>query len=280
MLGNWLFKACVFAVVLIGLSGWTAVRPRWVVYYSDQAQVEEFRNFGLVVLDSDRHPPLGPLSADGKTLLGYISLGEIEQQRPEFQAVKTEGILAGENPQWPGAYYVDLRDRRWRRLVIEQMAPRILASGFQGIFLDTLDSAVELERRYPDKYRGMTTAAASLVKALRAAFPHITIMMNRGYGLLPDVAPFIDILLGESVYSTYDSGRKTYRLLPANEYQAQVRLLKDAKRKNTRLRICTLDYWDPADLEGIRRIYRQERSSGFEPYVATIGLDRILAEPR
>jgi polysaccharide biosynthesis protein PelA len=267
-------------VVLIGLPGWTAVRPRWVVYYSDQAQVEEFRSFGLVVLDSNRHPPLGPLAADGKTLLGYISLGEIEQQRPEFQAVKAEGILAGENPQWPGTYYVDLRDQRWQRRVIEEMTPSILVHGFQGIFLDTLDSAVELENRYPDKYRGMTTAAAGLVKALRAAFPSIPIMMNRGYGLLPEVAPFVDILLGESVYSTYDSGRKIYRLLPANEYQAQVRLLKDAKRKNTRLRICTLDYWDPTDLEGIRRIYRQERASGFEPYVTTIGLDRILAEPR
>jgi uncharacterized protein (TIGR01370 family) len=279
MLGNWLLKACVFAVVLAGLTGWAAVHPRWVVYYSDQAHVEEFRDFGLVVLDSDRHPPLGPLAADGKTLLGYISLGEIEQQRPEFQAVKAEGILAGENPRWPGAYYVDLRDRRWQRRVIER-APGILAHGFQGLFLDTLDSAIELENRYPDKYRGMTTAAAGLVKALRAAFPSIPIMMNRGYGLLPEVAPFIDILLGESVYATYDPVRHTYRLLPADEYQAQVRLLKDAKKKNPRLRICSLDYWDPTDLAGVRRVYRQERASGFEPYVASIGLDRIVAEPR
>lgn len=280
MPGNWLHKARLLAVFLIGLPGWTAVRPRWVVYYSDQAHVEEFRDYGLVVLDSDRHPPLAPLTADGKTLLGYISLGEIEHQRAEFQAVKAEGILAGENPRWPGAYYVDLRDERWRRRVIERIIPRILASGFRGIFLDTLDSAVELERRDPDRYRGMTSAAVRLVKALRLTFPSITIMMNRGYGLLPEVAPFINILLGESVYTTYDSDRGVYRLLPADEYRAQVGLLKDAKKSNPKLRICSLDYWDPTDLEGIRRIYRQQRANGFEPYVATIGLDRILAEPR
>jgi polysaccharide biosynthesis protein PelA len=280
MVGNWLQKARLLAVVLIGLPGWTSVRPRWVVYYSDQAPVEDFRDYGLVVLDSDKHPPLGPLAAAGKTLLGYISLGEIEHQRADFQAVKAEGILAGENPRWPGAYYVDVRDERWRRRVIEQMVPRILASGFQGIFLDTLDSAVELERRDPDKYRGMTSAAAILVKSLRLAFPSTTIMMNRGYGLLPEVAPFIDILLGESVYTTYDSERRIYHLLAADEYHAQVRLLKDAKKSNPKLRICTLDYWDPTDLQGIRRIYRAQRANGFEPYVTTIGLDRILAEPR
>jgi polysaccharide biosynthesis protein PelA len=280
MVGNWLQKARLLAVFLVGMPGWTAVRPKWVVYYSDQAQLEEFRDFGLVVLDSDKHPPLGALAAAGKTLLGYISLGEIEHQRADFPAVKAEGVLAGENPLWPGAYYVDLRDERWRRRVIEQFVPRILASGFQGIFLDTLDSAVELERQHPDKYRGMTSAAAILVKALRLAFPSITIMMNRGYGILPEVAPFIDILLGESVYTTYDSDRKIYRLLPADEYRAQVRLLKDAKTSNRRLRICSLDYWDPTDLGGIRRIYREQRANGFEPYVATIGLDRILAEPR
>jgi uncharacterized protein (TIGR01370 family) len=280
MVGNWLQKARLLAVVLIGLPGWTSVRPRWVVYYSDQAPVEDFRDYGLVVLDSDKHPPLGPLAAAGKTLLGYISLGEIEHQRADFPAVKAEGILAGENPRWPGAYYVDVRDERWRRRVIEQMVPRILASGFQGIFLDTLDSAVELERRDPDKYRGMTSAAAILVKSLRLAFPSTTIMMNRGYGLLPEVAPFIDILLGESVYTTYDSERRIYHLLAADEYHAQVRLLKDAKKSNPKLRICTLDYWDPTDLQGIRRIYRAQRANGFEPYVTTIGLDRILAEPR
>ena len=277
---NWFHRVPLLAVFLIGLPVWPSVQAGWVVYYSDQAQLEEFRDFGLVVLDSERHPALGPLAASGKTLLGYISLGEIEHQRADFQAVKSEGILAGENPRWPGAYYVDLRDERWQRRVIDQIAPRVIASGFGGLFLDTLDSAVELERRDPVAYRGMTAAAAGLVKALRAAFPSIVIMMNRGYGLLPGVAVSIDILLGESVYTTYDSERKLYKLLPVDEYRAQLRLLKDTKKSNPRLRICTLDYWDPGDLAGIRRIYREQRANGFEPYVATIGLDRILAEPR
>jgi hypothetical protein len=44
--------------------------------------------------------------------------------------------------------------------------------------------------------------------------------------------------------------------------------------------VFTLDYWNPEDAAGIRRIYRTERANGFHPYVATIKLDRIVREPR
>jgi hypothetical protein len=175
---------------------------------------------------------------------------------------------------------VDVRDQRWRSRVIEQLVPGILARGFQGVFLDTLDNPVELERRDPKTYRGMAAAATNLIKALRQSFPSITIMMNRGYGLLPEVGGSIDIVLGESVYSTYDFERKTYRLVSTEDYREQVRLLKEARKRNPGLRVCSLDYWDPVDFKGIRRIYREERANGFEPYVATIGLDRIVEEPR
>jgi uncharacterized protein (TIGR01370 family) len=276
----WRFVLRLVALLLIALPGTGSGRRRWVAYYSDQAPVEDFRDYGLVVFDSDRQPPLAPLATPGRILLGYLSLGEIADGRAYFQEVKQEGLLIKESPTWPGSHSVDVRDPRWRRRVIEQLVPGILARGFQGVFLDTLDNPVEIERRDPKTYRGMAAAAAELIKALRQAFPTITIMMNRGYGLLPDVAGSIDIVLGESVYSTYDFERKTYRLVPTEGYREQVRLLKEAKQRHQGLRICSLDYWDPIDLKGIRRIYREERANGFEPYVATIGLDRIVEEPR
>jgi polysaccharide biosynthesis protein PelA len=255
-------------------------RSRWAVYYSDQVAAEELRDYNLLVFDSGRHPPLPPLAARKKVLLGYLSLGEVNAQRPYFQSALQAGFLLGENPSWPGSRYVDVRDRRWREMVIRKLAPEILAQGFQGLFLDTLDDPAELERRDPEVYRGMAAAAAELVKALRYGFPSIKIMMNRGYDILPEVAGVIDMELGESVYATYDFNRKVYQLAPAKEYGQQVQVLQQAKRRNPALGIYSLDYWDPADRMGIRRIYRQERANGFEPYVATIGLDRVIKEPR
>jgi polysaccharide biosynthesis protein PelA len=251
----------------------------WAVCYTGDASPEQLRAFHLVVLDSDNHPPLDSLRGHGRDLLGYVSLGEIESHRPYFEAAKAEGLLLNENPAWPGSFFVDFRNPRWRGRVIQHLVPAVLESGFNGIFLDTLDDAAALERADPQKYPGMIAAAADLVRSLRLAFPQIRIMVNRGYDLLPQIGPLIDILLGESVYTTYDGQNKTYARVSAPQYQQQVRSMREALRWNPRLRICSLDYWNPSDIQEIRHIYQVERANGFAPYVATRELDRIVPAP-
>jgi uncharacterized protein (TIGR01370 family) len=269
------------ALVLFPLAlcqGGSARKPmRWVVCYSDKPRGGEFLGFDLAVLDSDAHPPLTSVAA--KSLLAYLSLGEVASHRSYFDAVKAEGILLGENPNWRGTFFVDVRDPRWRQRVIGQLVPAMLASGFNGILLDTLDDPGALERADPERYRGMSAAAANLVRALRQAFPQMHLMVNRGYELMPEIAPVIDCLLGESVYTTYDAGRSRYLRVPEGDYQQQVALMKQARAWNPKLRLYSLDYWDPADGKEIRRIYRLERANGFAPYVATPGLDRIVRAP-
>ena len=252
---------------------------RWVVCYSDKPQVVEFQSFDLAVLDSDTHPPLGGLARDGTSLLAYLSLGEIGNHRAYFEAVKAEGILLGENPNWPGSFFVDIRDPRWQRRVIGQLVPEILASGFAGVFLDTLDDPAALERADQERHRGMTAGAANLIRNLRQAFPRIHIMVNRGYELMPEIAPLVDVLLGESVYTTYDAAKKRYFRVPDAQYRQQVGLMQQALRWNPKLRLCALDYWDPSDRKEIRHIYQVERANGFAPYVATPELDRIVRAP-
>jgi polysaccharide biosynthesis protein PelA len=256
----------------------------WAVCYSGTALPAEFHNFHLVVLDSDTHPPLDLLKRDllrgrERELLGYLSLGEVESHRSYFEAAQAEGLLLRENPGWHGSFYVDFRNPHWRRRVTEQLVPGILASGFNGIFLDTLDDAGELEHTNPQKYRGMIAAAVELVRGLRQAFPQIHIMVNRGYDVLPQIAPFIDIILGESVYTSYDVEHKGYVRVPAPQYHEQVRLMRQAQQWNPKLKICSLDYWDPSDIKEIRHIYQVERANGFAPYVATRELDRIVRAP-
>ncbi len=272
------------ALVLLGCLSASAVSSGqaipWVAYYSDAAPPEAFSAYRIVVLDSHSHPPLVPLSDRGKTLLAYLSLGEVEEHRPYFPAVKAEGILLHENRAWRGSYFVDLRDPRWTARVIEQLIPDVLHRGFDGLFLDTLDDAADLERSDPARYRGMTAAATRLVRTIRLHYPTIKIMMNRAYEILPDVEEYIDIELGESIFADYDFETKRYRLVKRAIYREQVRLLKAAQERRPDLEVFTLDYWDPADTAGVARIYREQRANGFEPYVATLELDRIVREPR
>ncbi|HFC53247.1 MAG TPA: hypothetical protein ENJ43_02310 [Gammaproteobacteria bacterium] len=258
----------------------SGVGERWLAYYSDKASPADFRAYDLLVLDSDHRPALAPLAEHGKTLLGYLSLGEAEQYRHHFAAVRGQGLLLGENPNWKGSYFLDIRQRAWTERVIYELIPFLLHQGFDGVFLDTLDGPLHLERKDPERYRGMGEAAIRLVRTIRRQFPHIRIMLNRAYEILPEVAGDIDIVLGESVYADYDFGSESYKRVPQQLYQAQLAYLKQAQRINPRLKVFTLDYWEPDDERGIAEIYRAQRANGFVPYVATVALDRIVSEPR
>jgi uncharacterized protein (TIGR01370 family) len=270
----------LFLVVCLLTAAHASAHIRWAAYYGQAAPLHAFEDFSVLVFDSDAHPPLAPLAARGKVVLGYLSVGEVASYRSYYAAVRAQGILLGENSTWKGSFFVDVRDSRWTRRILDELIPQILQRGFAGLFLDTLDDAAHLERTNPRAHRGMSAAAADLVTAIRGRFPHIKIMLNRAYDLLPSVDRHIDYALGESVYADYDFETKRYQLVPRALYEQQVRILQSARQRRPQLQVLTLDYWDPADRAGVARIYAEQRSNGFHPYVATVELDRVVPEPR
>lgn len=251
----------------------------FVVYYNNEAAVADFAKYKLLILDSDTHPPLHPLADRDKVLLGYVSLGEVSKDRKYFGELQKQNILLNENKQWPGSYTVDIRNNYWPQFVIESIIPNIIRSGFHGIFIDTLDNPADYERKQPLKYGGMGQAAIQLVKSIRLHYPDLKIMLNRGYEILPYVVKDIDMVLGESVYADYNFETKVSSLNTPELYHQQLKILQDAKFQNHNLGVYTLDYWDKNDAEGIKKIYQEQRDNGFVPYVSTISLNEIVAEP-
>ena len=260
----------------MALAGNQPVVRNWMLYYGDTLPPERFYAYDLLVFDSQHHPLLSPLLDRGKLLAGYLSLGEVARHHPWFEATKREGLLLGENPNWPGSYFVDIRDPRWARRVVEELVPFVLRQGFHGLMLDTLDNPVELERRDPDLNRGMGIAAAQLVSAIRLHYPDILLIQNRGYPLLEANGSEIDFLLAESLYSTYDFERKHYFKVPEVTYQREHQRLLDLRERFPDLKLLSLDYWDPDDTAGIAAIHRRQRADGFLPLVGVISLDRII----
>ena len=166
-----------------------------MVDYSQDAPVKQLKNYQLIVLDSQNHPAIEKIKTDNNIVLGYISLGEIETIRPYYQQAKNAGYLLQENKNWPGSYYVDVRQTHWAELVINKLIPKIVAQGFDGIFIDTMDNPEYLEEIDPKKYAGMKNAGINLIKLIRLNYPHIKIMLNRGFLILPQVASDIDLSL-------------------------------------------------------------------------------------
>lgn len=275
-----MLKKLIIGLVMIS-SLWSSEQEstRWVVYYADEAPPSTFKPYSLIVFDSDEYPHLQMLREEKKMILGYISLGEVEEYRSYFKEVKKEGILFEENPNWPGSYFVDLRDPRWGKRVVEELIPKILTRKFDGLLIDTIDNAEYMEYINPEKYKGMVQAAVDLLGAIRMHFPDIQIMLNRGYAVLPKAAKWIDMIMAESLYTDYDFESKTYKKVPEELFNEQMVILRELKRLNPHLKMFSLDYWDPEDKQMVKEIYEEERKNGFSPYVATIDLDKVIPEP-
>jgi polysaccharide biosynthesis protein PelA len=261
------------------LAGRKQVSGGWVVCYSDRIAAAQLEGYGTIILDSRYHPPLNSIARERTRVLGYLSLGEVEPTYADFAELERNGLLVGENKSWAGNQMADVRNPGWTKRIVNELIPAIRRAGFEGIFADTLDNPTHLERIDPVRYSGMKAAAVGLIASIRSAHPDIVIAVNRAYDILPDIAEFIDIAVGESVYATYDAGTRLYSLVPEESYRFQRQALQNVKRKTPRVSVFTLDYWDPADAEGIARIYREERANGFEPYVSTRALDRIIPAP-
>ena len=183
-----------------------------------------------------------------------------------------------ENPSWPGTHRVDVRQDVWRKAILDGVA-RLRKMGFEGLFMDTLDTPPYLEEVDPKRFKGMAAAAVDLVKSVRKRWPDMPIIMNRGYALLPDLVNDIDAVVAESLMTTYDGGARAYKWIDPKTLAEHIKLLAPRKTRTPPLPVLSLDYWNPDDPATIREIYRLERSLGASPYVGTIALDRIVEPP-
>lgn len=277
--------ALAFAGIAPTAAGTSAGRPtlparlRWAIDYGPAPDPVLAKAFDLLVLEPDHDHVLSAFRGDDRRLLAYLSLGEVAEQRPYAPELHRMGLLGIRNPHWPDARYIDLRDPRWTAMVVDTIIPPLVAQGYHGLFFDTLDNAEAMEVADPVGAAGMVAGAVALVHAIRARYPQLLLMMNRGYRLLPAAACDIDLLLAESLASRWSFARKSYEMLSPADYAWQADRLRAARTANPALALLALDYWDIRDRRTVRALYARERAAGFSPYVSMLALDRIHPEP-
>lgn len=252
-------------------------RLKWIAFYGQSADEAALSAYDLVVLDPMFQGDFTRVSAGGVSLCAYLSLGEVRRGDESFERLDPACLLQ-ENPAWPGTWRVDVRQAAWRDFVLRERLPAIRARGFTGLMLDTLDTPPWLELIDPVAHLGMRQASIELVRAIRDACPDMLMVVNRGYAILPHLCPMVDAVLAESLLTSPDPGGG-FRWNSPGDVEAQLALLAPAREARPRLLILSLDYWDPADADGSREIYRRQRALGHRPYVATPLLSDIVPEP-
>jgi polysaccharide biosynthesis protein PelA len=253
----------------------TSKDVKFLVYYGSQ-EFASIESYDIVVLDAEVELTLVQKLNRKSVSLGYLSLGEVHNTRKWALGLERQGLLLAPNPKWRDARFIDTRDARWEKLILSDLIPTLLARGFAGVFLDTLDDAAYLEGIEPVRFKGMKESAIHLVSAIRAQFPNVPIMVNRGYDILPAIASQINMVLGESVHSTYDSLAEAYVRVSPSDIDWQVNKLKESARINPDLSLFSLDYWAAHDRKGISSLYTEARTNGLIPYVGTFDLTQVV----
>lgn len=117
--------------------------------------------YDLLIVDA-YHDGTAPLSAaqvqalklkaggGGRLVIAYMSIGEAEDYRYYWQSAWRDDRpdwLGAENPDWPGNYKVEYWAPGWKALIAGDggYLDRILAAGFDGIYLDLIDAFEHFE---------------------------------------------------------------------------------------------------------------------------------------
>ncbi|MBT8227739.1 MAG: hypothetical protein HKP61_15395 [Dactylosporangium sp.] len=225
-----------------------------ICFYYGAGQLEALTRYQRVVLQPEFFLPrqLGFLAARGVQTLAYLSLSEDQGppapwQRPE------------RNADW-GGMFVHVDHPLWVDHMVRQ-ALAAMASGFSGLFLDTLN----VELTFPEDVPHLLKLVGAIVEEAKPAY----LLANRGFGMLPQLAELVDGILFESFSARWtDEG---YAPWPPDvlEFHAQIaeRLLQ------LNVELYALDYADSPGLADFA--VRRARQFGLQCVVSDRALSRV-----
>ena len=236
----------------------------FVVYYG-AGKLDDLANYDLAIIDKNTLAPseVKELESRGTLVVGYLSVGEIEGNDPWLQdGTVPKSWILGRNKNW-GSLFVDASQQGWRDLMTQE-AGSMLDYGFDGVFLDTVDTAIDVA---PQTEPGMI----ELIRGLRTAYPDALLVQNRGFDIAQQIPDVIDAEMFEDLSTSYSFKKAEYiRVDNSDEAQQLVSL-----HQTSGLPILALDYADPSDTKTAARAVRIAKGYGFIPSVSVIQLDEI-----
>lgn len=248
------------------------------VYYGANLATDQIRDYQLLVLEPDAISIKAMDWPADKTYLGYLSVGEIHQSRPYWWRVVGRPYLLERNPDWAGAYRIDVRSEEWQVLLLDEIIPSILGRGYHGLFLDTVDTARYLEGRDSGGFKGSQQSLIQLIKHIRARFPSIKIMINNGLELLPELGGVIDGVFVEALYTHYNFQTRVAGPTPEAVYLAKEALLTAFKTGYSKP-IFNLIYDSDEDSELVRWARQRSEQLGFHWYLSRVELNQLGMHP-
>jgi uncharacterized protein (TIGR01370 family) len=226
--------------------------------------------YDLVVVDGESSAAsVAALRAQGSIVLGYLSVGTLEPYRPGYKRLKKYRLPV--KFEEFDEDYARVSAKGYRRAIARRIAPRLLANGFDGLFLDNFDMILEFRKQRRGMYR-LVEQLSALVRANGGL-----LFAQNGAEAVDAVLPFLDGWNREDVTSTYSFKRRRYVPRPAGSVQEALAEL--GRIRAAGLLVTAADYVAAGDVATEQAAIANACSVGALPFVSNINLTRLPAAP-
>lgn len=284
---NWLKSAKPFYllvfILLLASPAQSQESPASIVfYYGPVDSVRELLSFDRVVVTptqiSDRQ--IAQLHKANIKVYGYLSVGEWDNslgQVPGGSNVMTQ------NTAW-NASVMDLRDNGWRDYLLSE-AEALGNRGFDGLFLDTLDSYM-LAPLSADELDAQQVALIDMLDELSrnaSDDSEVELILNRGFELISRLSFQPAAVVAESMINGYDAAFDSYSVRTAADTQWVTDRLREVQQAG--IEAIVIDYL-PSDRQQERiAAARRLVELGFTPYLSNglltdVGVSTVYPVPR
>lgn len=203
-------------------------------------------------------------------IIAYVSIGELDPYRPYFSEINKEWII-GENKAWH-TYIADLKKASYQDFLINRAFKPIAGEGYDGFFLDTLDSYQTVLKS--KDWKSYENAELKFIKRLRRLFPNKIIIVNRPFRIINEIKNDIDGFVAEDLF--YGLNQKLeYTRLSEKETDHLLAKLKEVKRLG--IHVIVIDYIPPTKRQLAIRDAEKISTLSFIPYVTDKDLSIIGA---
>lgn len=248
-------------------------------YYNKVEKINDLVNFDRVVLTpglvTDRQ--LINIKKTEVKVFAYLSIGEFGGH--EMPSELSGDVLAI-NTDWQSKI-MDLTSETWRKHLLDQ-ATNALSRGFDGVFLDTLDSYQMLQKSDSDKAKQQQSLIElindiQLLTIQNRSNPKL--ILNRGFEIIDKLKSKPYAVVAESMYYSFQPESGSYSKVAESDSIWLKNTLNKIKEQN--IEVIVIDYVPSNEKELQIKAAKKLLSHGYTPYVSdgllyTIGVSTVV----
>lgn len=222
----------------------------------------KLNNYKVLVLEPTEFnkDDIKKLHEKNKKIYSYLNIGSLENYRPYYDKYKDKTLGTYEN--WEDEYWMDVSDKEWQNLIVDELGKNIADKGFDGFFIDNCD----VYYQFPEEkiFDGLCSILSGLGKY------HLDTIINGGDTFVSKcidekiAKEMFDGINQECVFTSIDFENKKFGKKLSKDREYFIQYLNKVKMYG--LKVFLTEYG--ADIVTLQEIERYCKDNGFHWYNA------------